>query len=172
VTSASCGIHRLQLRGYAATTNLSEAARSRDGYEIGGILVGRLHNGGMTEIRHAGNPGPVAVRQPTFFLRDLDHAQRLAEKGAHPRGLHLDRRVADPPRRRLNAQRPRPGHLRPAARDTTCSSRPSCRSSSLGRGDWTEPDAYAHYADRAEAVPLLVDHPANQDLTPLMKDNR
>ena len=54
-----------------------EAGRSRDGNETGGILLGHLHDG-AAEIRTAGGPGPVAVRQPTFFLRDLDHARRLA----------------------------------------------------------------------------------------------
>lgn len=55
-----------------------EAARSRDGNETGGILLGQLHNEGIAEIRTAGGPGPAAVRQPAFFLRDLDHARRLA----------------------------------------------------------------------------------------------
>jgi integrative and conjugative element protein (TIGR02256 family) len=33
-------------------------------------------------IRHCGDPGPRAVRQPAHFERDLAHAQKLAEQAA------------------------------------------------------------------------------------------
>jgi integrative and conjugative element protein (TIGR02256 family) len=45
--------------------------------ETGGILLGHDRDG-FTVIR-AGGPGPQAVREPRFFLRDLDHAQHLAD---------------------------------------------------------------------------------------------
>jgi integrative and conjugative element protein (TIGR02256 family) len=31
-------------------------------------------------VRHAGTPGPDAVQTPTYFLRDLAHAQTLADQ--------------------------------------------------------------------------------------------
>ncbi|MEV4409783.1 Mov34/MPN/PAD-1 family protein [Actinoplanes sp. NPDC049598] len=54
-----------------------ECRRSEDGDETGGILLGHVHDA-VAEIRVAGDPGPGAVRQPDFFLRDLGHAQQLA----------------------------------------------------------------------------------------------
>lgn len=55
-----------------------EAARSLDGLETGGILLG-VDTGERLELRHAGGPGPGARRGKRYFLRDLAHAQRLAE---------------------------------------------------------------------------------------------
>lgn len=54
-----------------------EAIRSRDGLETGGILLGTDDNQEIV-IRHAGGPGPNALREPRRFLRDLAHAQQLA----------------------------------------------------------------------------------------------
>jgi integrative and conjugative element protein (TIGR02256 family) len=45
--------------------------------ETGGILLG-YEQEGLTVTR-AGGPGPKAVRGPRFFLRDLEHAQRMAD---------------------------------------------------------------------------------------------
>ncbi|WP_218221836.1 Mov34/MPN/PAD-1 family protein [Nesterenkonia sp. Act20] len=61
----------------ALTTMVREAARSVDGLETGGILLGVDSTDGML-IRHAGGPGPKAQRGERTFLRDLDHAQNLA----------------------------------------------------------------------------------------------
>jgi integrative and conjugative element protein (TIGR02256 family) len=47
--------------------------------ETGGILLGH-HTSDTITIRHAGTPGPTAVRTPTYFLRDLAHAQALADQ--------------------------------------------------------------------------------------------
>ncbi|MYZ39050.1 hypothetical protein GT002_29095 [Streptomyces sp. SID4917] len=47
--------------------------------ETGGILLGH-HTRDSVTVRHAGTPGPAAVRTPTYFLRDLAHAQTLADK--------------------------------------------------------------------------------------------
>ncbi|MEV7886917.1 Mov34/MPN/PAD-1 family protein [Streptomyces sp. NPDC002817] len=48
-------------------------------FETGGILLGH-HIESTVTIHHAGTPGPSAVRTPSFFLRDLAHAQTLAEE--------------------------------------------------------------------------------------------
>lgn len=55
-----------------------EAIRSRDGLETGGILLG-TDDGQEVVIRHAGGPGPKARRESNRFLRDLTHAQQIAE---------------------------------------------------------------------------------------------
>ncbi|MFF9077951.1 Mov34/MPN/PAD-1 family protein [Streptomyces sp. NPDC014872] len=47
--------------------------------ETGGILLGH-HTHDIVTIHHAGTPGPAAVRTPTYFLRDLAHAQALADE--------------------------------------------------------------------------------------------
>jgi integrative and conjugative element protein (TIGR02256 family) len=46
--------------------------------ETGGILLGH-HTRDFVTVHHAGTPGPAAVRTPTYFLRDLAHAQALAD---------------------------------------------------------------------------------------------
>lgn len=55
-----------------------EATRSRDGLETGGILLG-TDDFNEIVIRHAGGPGPGAHRESHRFLRDLAHAQQIAE---------------------------------------------------------------------------------------------
>jgi integrative and conjugative element protein (TIGR02256 family) len=62
----------------AATTMRDEAARSGDGNETGGLLLGHIEPDGTAQVRYAGGPGPAAVRGPAFFLRDLHYAQRAA----------------------------------------------------------------------------------------------
>ena len=55
------------------------ARESQDGRETGGILLGRGPNpAGVVEIIQAGDPGPNAIRCADRFMRDLEHAQRLA----------------------------------------------------------------------------------------------
>jgi integrative and conjugative element protein (TIGR02256 family) len=65
----------------AAEARIHELARvSEDGLETGGILLGRgpsLH--GLLDVLDAGDPGPNAVRHADSFLRDLAHAQQLAD---------------------------------------------------------------------------------------------
>lgn len=84
-----------------------EAATSAGGHETGGILLGAdpaaLPPGTSPSqgvwLRHAGGPGPAAVRQAEYFRRDYAHAQQLAlnafdadgsqwvgEWHTHPRG--------------------------------------------------------------------------------------
>lgn len=55
-----------------------EALRSFDGLETGGILLGDDATDGIV-VRHAGGPGPNATRGERTFMRDLDHARRLAD---------------------------------------------------------------------------------------------
>lgn len=64
-----------------------EALASLDGAETGGILLGRS-TATDTEVlvQHAGGPGPSALRTPTRFDRDLQHARRLAEFAWHMDG--------------------------------------------------------------------------------------
>lgn len=54
-----------------------ESARSSDGLETGGILLG-YDTGPAITIQVAGDPGPNARRGARTFLRDRAHAQRLA----------------------------------------------------------------------------------------------
>lgn len=56
-----------------------EACRSVDGLETGGILLG-TDDGDVIVIKHAGDPGPKAKRSERAFLRDNDHARRLANE--------------------------------------------------------------------------------------------
>lgn len=56
-----------------------EALRSRDGLETGGILLGTDDTQAIV-VRHAGGPGPKARRETHRFLRDLVHAQELADQ--------------------------------------------------------------------------------------------
>jgi integrative and conjugative element protein (TIGR02256 family) len=55
-----------------------EARASSDGTETGGILLGTTRDNALA-IRHAGDPGPQAVRDVNFFQRDLCHAQSLGD---------------------------------------------------------------------------------------------
>jgi integrative and conjugative element protein (TIGR02256 family) len=56
------------------------AQLSEDGLETGGILLGRgPSDHGLIDVIEAGDPGPRARREPTTFLRDLDHARKLAD---------------------------------------------------------------------------------------------
>lgn len=65
----------------AAEARIHELARvSEDGLETGGILLGRGPSPyGLLDILDAGDPGPNAVRHADSFLRDLAHAQQLAD---------------------------------------------------------------------------------------------
>lgn len=66
----------------AELKHLASVARaSSDGNETGGLLFGEAPSNQSStefEVRHAGDAGPAAIRQPTFFRPDVVHAQRLA----------------------------------------------------------------------------------------------
>ena len=66
----------VSIAGSALRAIADEAIRSFDGKETGGVLLG--FEGDCLEVRHAGGPGPGAMRQVDRFLRDLQHAQDLA----------------------------------------------------------------------------------------------
>jgi integrative and conjugative element protein (TIGR02256 family) len=56
------------------------AAESADGRETGGILLGRGPGAdGVLHVEIAGDAGPRAIRRSDFFLRDLEHARKLAD---------------------------------------------------------------------------------------------
>ncbi|HEY5052927.1 MAG TPA: Mov34/MPN/PAD-1 family protein [Solirubrobacterales bacterium] len=56
------------------------ARDSEDGSETGGILLGFEEIDGSFWVTEAGGPGPLAERSPTYFCRDLDHAEVIAER--------------------------------------------------------------------------------------------
>jgi integrative and conjugative element protein (TIGR02256 family) len=56
-----------------------EARTSADGLETGGILLGTAELTAIV-VRHAGRPGPDAIRGPGFFQRDLQHAQSFVDR--------------------------------------------------------------------------------------------
>lgn len=56
----------------------AEASASADGLETGGILLGH-DDGDSMYVTVAGGPGARAARERHRFLRDLGHAQRLAD---------------------------------------------------------------------------------------------
>lgn len=70
-------IRTVLLAPAADLTIRQQTAHAQDGRETGGILLGHLVED-VAVVRHAGEPGPQAVRTPTFFLRDREAAQRLA----------------------------------------------------------------------------------------------
>jgi integrative and conjugative element protein (TIGR02256 family) len=71
-------IGRIVLEPAAAEMILKESRRSADGNETGGVLLGDFTADGSARVPVAGGPGPAAVHRPAYFLRDLQHAQRLA----------------------------------------------------------------------------------------------
>jgi integrative and conjugative element protein (TIGR02256 family) len=60
---------------------------AEDGNETGGLLLGcDLGVGPGFVVRHCGDPGPNAVRQPAYFSRDLTHSIALAERAGEMDG--------------------------------------------------------------------------------------
>lgn len=68
-------VHLTRQAVHVITNELRTADTSS---ETGGILLGH-HDHDTVIVRHAGTPGPEAVQTPTYFLRDLAHAQSLAD---------------------------------------------------------------------------------------------
>jgi integrative and conjugative element protein (TIGR02256 family) len=74
-------IYRVELREGARRAIERLAKESQDGSETGGILLGHGPEAdGHIQVETAGDPGPHADRRPDYFLRDLQHAQQLAER--------------------------------------------------------------------------------------------
>jgi integrative and conjugative element protein (TIGR02256 family) len=67
----------------ALTVIREEIQNTSPAVETGGILLGTSD---PLRVTVAGDAGPGAVRTPTFFLRDLDHAQHLAAVEAEHSG--------------------------------------------------------------------------------------
>lgn len=70
---------RVELSRNALLTIEAEVARGGRVLETGGILLGH-ESDGVPQVTVAGDPGTKAVREPLRFSRDLDHAERLAER--------------------------------------------------------------------------------------------
>jgi integrative and conjugative element protein (TIGR02256 family) len=71
---------RLHILPEAAVRIRALARASQDGLETGGILLGRGPSPrGLIDVIDAGDPGPDAMRRPDSFMRDLAHAQALAD---------------------------------------------------------------------------------------------
>lgn len=158
VTAPAGGIRQVQLSAAAAATVRCEAARSQDGNETGGILLGQLHGGGIAEVRCAGGPGPVAVRQPTFFLRDLDHAQHLADEAFTRDGCVW---IGEWHTHPATAPTPSDRDLATYARllaDPELSFEAFVSIIVAGERDWRHPiaHAWACYPDRAESIPIVL----------------
>ncbi len=68
---------RVTLAEAAACSIAGHATASSDGLETGGLLLGHLHPDRVV-VNYAGGPGPLALREPTRFQRDLAHARDLA----------------------------------------------------------------------------------------------
>jgi integrative and conjugative element protein (TIGR02256 family) len=64
-----------------------EAALYRD-VETGGILMGRFDSAGAISVTHASGPGPNAVHEPAFFLRDTAYCAGVLRE-------HYERSGAD-----------------------------------------------------------------------------
>lgn len=82
VTTGAWPLLHVHPAAYASIAAAAPAAR--DGRETGGVLLGHELRGvpgvgDRVEVRRAGDPGPKAIRTPTRFVRDADHAQRLAD---------------------------------------------------------------------------------------------
>jgi integrative and conjugative element protein (TIGR02256 family) len=84
---------------------LATAATAADGRETGGLLLGEDRSDTGLVIHRSGGPGPAAIREPGYFLRDLAHAQQLSDEAAgtgwswicdwhtHPDGLPTPSRL-------------------------------------------------------------------------------
>jgi len=169
VTAFAGGIRRVQLCEPAAATILRKAAQSRDGDETGGILLGHLRDGGTAEVRSAGGPGPSAVRRPTFFLRDLEHARRLAEEAFTRDGsIWIGEWHTHPDTAPVPSDRDQDTYARLLA-DPELRFEVVVSIILAGQGDWTDPVAYAWacYPDRADRVALVVERPRAMARTPM-----
>ncbi|MEV4364463.1 Mov34/MPN/PAD-1 family protein [Nonomuraea sp. NPDC049625] len=173
MTAFAGGIRRVQLCRPAAATILREASESRDGRETGGILLGHVRADGTVEVRCAGGPGPVAVRQPRFFLRDLDHAWCIAEEAfARDGSTWIGEWHTHPTTAPMPSDRDLYTYVRLLA-DPDLHFEVVLSIIVVGQGDWSDPVAcaWACYPNRAEGVPLVVDRPCAVAGTPLMEEN-
>jgi hypothetical protein len=54
-----------------------EVGRFSPSLETGGILIGHSDASGWIRVTHASGPGPRAVHQPTYFLRDTEYCAAI-----------------------------------------------------------------------------------------------
>jgi len=78
VTDA-CPQHIL-LTAEAADAISREASASVDGKETGGILLGSMTTDDVVLVKHAGLPGPRAIRQPDFATPAVARRTSLAHR--------------------------------------------------------------------------------------------
>jgi integrative and conjugative element protein (TIGR02256 family) len=71
-------VTQVRLSPAAARSIRREAEASADGRETGGILLG-FYSDEVPVITEAGGPGPKAYRSASYFRRDLDYAEQLAD---------------------------------------------------------------------------------------------
>jgi integrative and conjugative element protein (TIGR02256 family) len=81
------GACRLYLSAEARELITREAALYRD-VETGGILIGRIESATVIHVTHASGPGPNAVHQPAYFLRDTAYCAGVLRE-------HYERQGAD-----------------------------------------------------------------------------
>ncbi|MEV6520277.1 Mov34/MPN/PAD-1 family protein [Micromonospora chalcea] len=152
-------VGRVVLSPAAAMTIRVESARSSDGNETGGLLLGHIEPDLTAQVRYAGGPGPAAVRGPAFFLRDLHHAQRTAADTFARDGSMW-----------IGEWHTHPGAASAPSHQDLCTYRGFLDDSELGLdafiaiiltsriGTWDRPEAHAWICSRraAEQVPLLL----------------
>lgn len=88
---------RLLVSDEAREVIAREAALYRDA-ETGGILMGRFDSAGTIHVTHASGPGPNAVHDPAYFMRDTaycagvlrEHYERLGADYVGEWHTHVD----------------------------------------------------------------------------------
>jgi integrative and conjugative element protein (TIGR02256 family) len=152
-------VTQIRLTEAVAGTIRREASRSIDGNETGGILFGHLHPDGTAEVRHAGDAGPAAVRTPTFFLRDLGHAQALATAAfARDGSGWIGEWHTHPSISALPSARDLETYLSLLSDPQLAFDVIAALILTAGADGWHSPATYgwACYPDRAEAVPVII----------------
>jgi integrative and conjugative element protein (TIGR02256 family) len=81
------GTRHIFLSAEARKLITREAALYRD-VETGGILMGRIESATEIHVTHASGPGPNAIHEPAFFLRDTAHCAVVLRE-------HYDRHGVD-----------------------------------------------------------------------------
>jgi integrative and conjugative element protein (TIGR02256 family) len=154
------GATKIRVTGAAAGAIRREASRSIDGNETGGILLGHLSPDGTAEVRHAGGAGPAAVRTPTFFLRDLGHAQALATAAfARDGSGWIGEWHTHPSTSALPSSRDLATYLSLLSDPQLDFNVIVAVILTAGPNGWHSPatNGWACYPDRADAVPVIID---------------
>jgi integrative and conjugative element protein (TIGR02256 family) len=67
----------LRLSSESRATIEREVASFSRNLETGGILIGQTDSTGLIRVTHASGPGPNAVHQPSYFLRDTEYCAKI-----------------------------------------------------------------------------------------------